>query len=143
MFDRTVQYLYAGAKRASLRYYALLIACVLLALAWNSPAVHVEAAMKPYVPARRAAESIAPDSARLDLLRYGAASGDEFSNRELTIALLDRYDLSGNSDDLYEALVWVDRRWDESGKAELAARVIAQYCEQRVIRWHRFCLLGE
>jgi len=142
MFDRTVRYLYGAAKRVSLRYYAVLIACVLLALVWNSPAVHVEAAMK-HAPTKGAVAPLDPDSPRFDTLRNEAASGDERSNRELTTALLDRYDQTGNSDDLYEAMIWVDKRWDNSGKAELAARVTAQYCGQRVVRWHWLCAFNE
>lgn len=142
MFDRTVRWLYAGAKTASVRFYVTLIACILLAFIWNSPAGHVQAAMKP-APARGTAASTPADPSRFHSLRNEAASGDERSNRKLAGALLDRYDLTGNSDDLYEAMVWVDRRWDNSGEAELAARVIAQYCGQRVVRWHRICAFGE
>lgn len=80
---------------------------------------------------------------RLDVLRDQAASGDDISNHELTIALLNRYDLTSDSDDLYEAMVWLDRRWDASGRAELAPRVFAQYCGQRVLRWHWLCVMGE
>jgi hypothetical protein len=54
MFDRTVGYLYAGLKRASLRYYAVLIACLVLVFVWNSPVVHVEAAIK-HAPTKGAA----------------------------------------------------------------------------------------
>ena len=84
-----------------------------------------------------------PADARFDPLRNQAASGDEFSNRALSKALLDEFDLTGDSDDLYEAMLWVDRRWDVYGNQELAARVVDRYCGQRVLRWHWLCVLGE
>jgi len=79
----------------------------------------------------------------LDTLRAQAESGDAFSNYELTLALLNRYDLTSDSDDLYEAMVWFDRRWEATGSAELAPRVFAKYCAQRVLRWHKLCVMGE
>jgi hypothetical protein len=115
---------------------------VLLAFAVNSSTLNAAA---PREPARSAAAvpiTIAAQS-RLDLLRNEAASGDEFSNRALSVALMDKFDLTGDSDDLYEAMVWVDRRWDASGNPELAERVFARYCEHRVVRWHWLCVLGE
>jgi hypothetical protein len=42
-----------------------------------------------------------------------------------------------------EAMIWVERRWDVYGKAELAARVVDRYCGLRVVRWHLFCASGE
>jgi hypothetical protein len=141
MFNRTVHYLYEGAKRASVRFYVTLIVLVLLALIWKSPAGHVEAAIHPQPAA--ATGSVPPEPSTFNSLRNAAASGDDFANRELTAALLDRYDVSGNSDDLYEAVVWIDRRWDDPAKSELAARITAQYCGQRVIRWHWLCASNE
>lgn len=110
-----------------------LVAGTLMAFAMNSPAGPVAAPRKPPQAS----------TASFDLLRNEAALGDDFSNRQLASALLDRYDLDGNPEDLYEALVWVDRRWDMSGNGELIARVVAHYCDQRVVRWHWFCLQGE
>jgi hypothetical protein len=79
-----------------------------------------------------------------DRLRRGAAGGDELSNDLLSNALLDRYDALGDTDDLYEALVWIDRRWNTFGNAPVVARVMASnYCSQQVARWHWFCILGE
>jgi hypothetical protein len=79
-----------------------------------------------------------------DRLRRGASGGDELSNDMLSNALLDRYDALGDTDDLYEALVWIDRRWNTFGNAPVVARAMANnYCSQRVVRWHSFCILGE
>jgi hypothetical protein len=119
-----------------------LISCALMAFAANRPNVNTAAARQPAALATGAASILAVQS-RPDLLRDEAAGGDDLSNRQLSHALLDRYDLTGNSDDLYEALVWVDRRWDVSGHAELAERVFARYCEHRVVRWHWYCAPGE
>ena len=63
MFDRTVQYLYAGAKRASLRYYALLIACVLLV----SSCAGIPSGAEPAV-------EIAPGSYTIKVMATSAAS---------------------------------------------------------------------
>ena len=98
------------------------------------------------VPLRSAAPArFGPGAgADFDRLRTGADSGDELSNDILSNALLDRYDALGETDDLYEALVWIDRRLNTFGTGPVIARVMAKnYCSQRVVRWHSFCLLGE
>ncbi|MDM0064988.1 hypothetical protein [Variovorax sp. J31P207] len=141
MFDEPLRYLAAAAKRTSPHFVVALLACVLLALAWRGPTGHVEAAMQHPVP-KGGAASVAPDS-RLDSLRKEAASGDERANFQLSSALMDRFDLAGDSDDLYEALEWVDRRWDASDHVELVGRIVAHYCGHRVVQWHRLCVLGE
>ena len=81
--------------------------------------------------------------ARLDLLRDEATLGDEWANGELVRALLDRYDQRGSADDLYEALIWIDTQWEHTGTAEQADRVVAKYCDQRIVRWHWLCAPGE
>ncbi|MDM0050488.1 hypothetical protein [Variovorax sp. J22R115] len=80
---------------------------------------------------------------RLDVLRDEAAIGDDSSNQELTTALLDRYELTADPDDLYEAMLWIDWRWDASGNAESAQRVAANHCGHPVLRWHWLCMPGE
>jgi hypothetical protein len=119
-----------------------IVSGALVASAMNRPPPNDAAALKP-ARAAAAASSIPMGQSRLDLLRNEAASGDAHSNRELATALMDSYDLSGDPEELYEAMVWVDRRWDTSGNAELSQRVVANYCGQRVVRWHWLCLLGE
>lgn len=156
MLDRIVRRLRAAAQgafalRHSIRVQLIgaflggaLVSGVVLAFATNTPPANGAA-----TPARPTARSATPapralaGSSALDVLRNEAASGDELSNLSLSNALLDRYDLTADPEELYEAMVWMDRRWDTSGKAELAARVIAHYCEQRVVRWHWLCNLGE
>ncbi|KLN56164.1 hypothetical protein [Variovorax paradoxus] len=153
MFDRTVRRLSAAQSALMLRLSkrtqligsfatGAVVAGALLTFAMNSPAVSVTAPSKP-ARAAAAVPLIAAAQSRLDLLRNEAASGDEFSNRALSKALLDEFDLTGDSDDLYEAMLWVDRRWDLHGNQELAARIVDRYCGHRVVRWHLFCVLGE
>jgi hypothetical protein len=84
-----------------------------------------------------------PSSSRLDLLRREAAGGDLLSLRELSNALFDRYDSAGDPQDLFEGMVWVDRQWELSGSADTAPRIVARYCDQRVVRWHWLCISGE
>jgi hypothetical protein len=153
MFDRTIRCLSAAKAAVMLRLSkrtqligsfatGAVVSGVLLTFAMNSPAVSVT---PPGKTARAAAAGpfIAVAQSRLDLLRNQAASGDEFSNWALSNALLDKFDLTGDSDDLYEAMVWVDRRSDMYANQELAARVVDRYCGHRVVRWHWFCVLGE
>ena len=82
-------------------------------------------------------------SSLLDRLRGEAAAGDLLSLRELSNALLDRYDAAGDPQDLFEAMVWVDRQWELSGGTDAAPRIVARYCDQRVMRWHWLCISGE
>ena len=119
-----------------------LVSGVVLAFAMNSPAVSATAPSKP-ARAATAVPFVVAAQSQLDLLRNAAASGDEFSNWTLSNALLDKFDSTGDSDDLYEAMVWVDRQWDMDGKHEVAARVVDRYCGHRVVRWHRFCAQGK
>jgi hypothetical protein len=141
MFDQLLRYLSTAARRTSTRYAVALLAGVLLVLAWRGPTGHVEPPIKR--PLHSARTASASTDFRLDSLRNEAASGDERSNLELSSALMDRYDLAGDSNDLYEALEWVDRRWDVSDHVELVGRIVAQYCGHRVVQWHRLCVLGE
>lgn len=154
-FNRALRPFSAAARRAStLRhskktqligsFVAGALACIaVVTFAMGSAPAPVSAAFRQSRTAVVASASLSGSQSHLDLLRNEAAIGDEFSNWELTNALLDRYDLSGDSDELYEAMVWVDRRWDTSGRAELAARVVTRYCGQRVMQWHWLCSLGE
>jgi hypothetical protein len=153
MFDRTVRCLSAAQGAFMLRLSrrtqligsfatGALVSGALLSFAMNSPAVSATTPGKP-ARAATAVPFVVAAQSQLDLLRNAAASGDEFSNWALSKALLDKFDSTGDSDDLYEALVWVDRRWDMGGTQELAARVADRYCGHPVVRWHRLCVLGE
>ena len=102
----------------------------------SGPAAATRAIASPVRPPQAA-------PARLDRLRNEAASGDAFSTHALASILLDRYDQTGSADDLYEAVVWIERRWDGLDNADLVGRVVERYCGQRVVRWHWLCVSGE
>jgi hypothetical protein len=153
MLDRTVRCLSAAQGAFMLRLSrrtqligsfaaGALVSGVVLAFAMNSPAVSATAPSKP-ARAATAVPFVVAAQSQLDLLRNAAASGDEFSNWTLSNALLDKFDSTGDSDDLYEAMIWADRRWDIDGKHDLASRIVDRYCGHRVVRWHRFCVQGE
>jgi hypothetical protein len=81
----------------------------------------------------------------LDLLRVDATIGDLESGRLLVAQLLDRYERGGDTDDLYEAVQWMDREWragyyQQSG---LPTRVFERHCGNKVLRWHWLCDAGE
>lgn len=90
-----------------------------------------------------AAQSFNADASMLETLRTRASSGDTLPNLELIDVLLDQFDATGDTGPLYEAMIWVDRRWLMSGEAEAAPRVQARYCGHPVVRWHTLCQLGE
>lgn len=100
------------------------------------------------VPHRPASGGVAvrpfdADASMLEPLRGRASSGDTLSNLALIDVLLDRFDATGDPGSLYEAMIWIDRRWLMSGDAEAAPRVQARYCGQPVVRWHLLCHPGE
>lgn len=100
------------------------------------------------VPHRPASSSVAlrsleVDASTLEPLRTQASSGDTLSNLKLIDVLLDRFDATGDPGALYEAMIWIDRRWLMSGYAEAGPRVQARYCGQPVVRWHLMCYPGE
>ena len=115
---------------------------VTLGLALNS------ASSDETLPHRPASSSVAArtfdtDASMLEPLRSRASSGDTLSNLALIDVLLDRFDATGDPGSLYEAMIWIDRRWLMSGDAEAAPRVQARYCGQPVVRWHLLCHPGE
>lgn len=133
-----------------LRSRGSLLACAFAAVALAAGAVTAFAVGRdsphpatPQLMASRtpAAQPLGPSG--LDPLRNEALMGDEMSRRRLIGILFDRFDANGDAGDLYEAMVWLDRQWDRTGQAEQGPRVVAHYCGQRVVRWHRLCDAGE
>ncbi|MGJ7489320.1 hypothetical protein [Variovorax sp. ZT4R33] len=82
-------------------------------------------------------------SAMLDGLRQGSLLGNEAVSGDLATLLLDRYDLNGDNDDLFEAVVWIDRDLYAASNLTLAKRISSHYCNHRVLQWHALCILGE
>jgi len=78
----------------------------------------------------------------LEELRLDAAIGNQDASRDLALSLLARYDLRGDIDDLFEAIVWIDRNLYAEQTVGLAHRV-ANYCDHPVVRWHPLCVPGE
>lgn len=76
-------------------------------------------------------------------LRQNAGVGDALATRDLAAGLLDRYDMQGDEDDLFEALIWIDRNLYTEQNGDLAARISTRYCEHPVVRWHSLCSAGE
>jgi hypothetical protein len=97
----------------------------------------------PVIRAAATTQVVLEEKARLDAMRGEAATGSLFSTQLLGAALMDRYEKSGDADDLYEAMVWADRGWEHFGDTVLIERLAGNYCRQRVIRWHWFCNVGE
>jgi hypothetical protein len=81
----------------------------------------------------------------LDALRNAASMGDGFAERQLVGELLDRYERSHDSDELLEAVQWMDHGWDtgEYQRSGVATQVYERYCDHRVLKWHWLCIAGE
>lgn len=86
-----------------------------------------------------------PAQPALDNLRLRAASRDWDANRRLTRMLLDRYEQSNDSEDLFEAMLWLEMDWDSPTLEHtlLQLRIFNRYCTHRVLRWHWLCNPGE
>jgi len=87
--------------------------------------------------------SSAASSTEVDRLRNDAAVADAFATQLLVSLLLDRYDANGRDDDLYEAIIWIDRNLYLEENLTLAGRITARYCNHRIVRWHSLCNPGE
>ena len=85
------------------------------------------------------------DATRLDSLRDAASLGDAVAESRLVTQLLDSYERSRDSEELLEAVQWMDRSWDwgEYQQSGLATRVFDRYCDHRVLKWHWLCNAGE
>jgi hypothetical protein len=84
-------------------------------------------------------------ASELDILRDGATLGDRTAGPLLVTQLLDNYERTRDTDNLFEALHWIDRGWSagvyqDSG---LASRVFERHCDHKVLRWHWLCSAGE
>jgi hypothetical protein len=83
--------------------------------------------------------------AGLDRLREETIMGDPGAGRELVAMLLERYERAGDTDDLFEAVQWMDRGWASGDyqQSGLASRVFERHCGHKVLRWHWLCDRGE
>ena len=103
------------------------------------------AATKGAVPAQASVASRVMEMTELDSWRHEAVLGASWAGVQLVGALLDNYERSHDQNDLFEAVVWMERGWS-SGEYQvsgLATRVFERHCENKVLRWHWLCDLGE
>ncbi|MET0211325.1 MAG: hypothetical protein ABW220_19940 [Burkholderiaceae bacterium] len=84
-------------------------------------------------------------TATLDTLRSDAFIGDADASRRLSGELLDRYEREHREDDLFEAMMWLERDWNSPAyqSAGLTTRVFEHHCSHPVLRWHWLCQPGE
>ena len=79
----------------------------------------------------------------LEELRQSSLLGDADASTELATRLLNRYDIDGDNDDLFEAVVWIDRNLYAAQNVALAKRISSHYCGHHVLQWHALCVPGE
>lgn len=78
----------------------------------------------------------------LDPLRNGAAMGDADSAVQLAQELVDRFETNQSRDDLFEAVLWIDRfRGNESmARSGVIAEVSLRHCDAKALRHHWLCV---
>lgn len=78
-------------------------------------------------------------------LRVDAAMGSTDASAALAARLLDRFERDGRRDDLFEAVQWTARDWDETPylRSGILQRVVQRHCDDAVLRWHWLCVGGE
>ena len=99
--------------------------------------------MQMQVQALSAPKVIEPSE--LDSWRDEALLGGSWAGVQLVTALLDNYERSNDSDNLFEALQWMERSWhtDQYQDSGIATRVFERHCDHKVVRWHWLCDRGE
>lgn len=85
------------------------------------------------------------DISELDSWRNEAVLGGTWAGVQLVSALLDKYERTHESDDLLEAVLWMERGWSfgEYQNSGIATRVFERHCDHKVLRWHWVCDRGE
>jgi hypothetical protein len=85
--------------------------------------------------------ALAASNATLDELRASAAQGNAEASTALTSRLLDRYENTGNSGDLHEAMEWIARDWDETRfrRSDEANLVTSGHCVRKALKTHWLC----
>ena len=81
----------------------------------------------------------------LGSLRRSAAVGDADAALAVATRLSDRYDIHGRLDDLFEAVIWIDRYQgsDAFANSGLIKSVQQKDCKQNVLRYHPLCDVAE
>lgn len=98
---------------------------------------------KPHVAVPVRLQQDLPES--LDPLRVDALQGNVDASVGLAQLLLDRFDRTGEQDNLYEAFQWIARDWDqvEFLRSDVIQRAVVDHCDGPVLRWHWLCVAGE
>jgi hypothetical protein len=119
---------------------ALAIGALLLTLALGSRAAPPQPPQAQALSSPRVIEV-----SELDSLRDDAALGGPWAGVQLVTALLDNYERAHDSDDLFEAMQWIERGWHHGQYQDLgiATRVFERHCDHKVLRWHWLCDRGE
>jgi hypothetical protein len=97
----------------------------------------------PSVPAPAPPEPGSRDP--LDAIRMDAMQGNVDASAELAQRLIDRFEQTGNQENLYEAFQWIARDWDQREflRTDVIQRAVAHHCDGPVLRWHWLCVAGE
>jgi hypothetical protein len=119
---------------------AMVIGALLLRPALPSHAAHLEPPQAQALSTPRIVER-----SELDSWRDEAVMGNSWAATHLISALLDSYERSHDSDDLFEAVQWMERSWPSGlyQNSGIATRVFERYCDHKVLRWHWWCDHGE
>ena len=91
-------------------------------------------AIKIWPEPELANESIAP-------LRQTASAGDVDAALELATRLIERFERGGTSDDIFEAMIWIDRYHGNPTlmRSGLIGRIQHCDCGHKVLRLHPMC----
>jgi hypothetical protein len=102
-------------------------------------------------PSRAAHQAASParqdvlNNDALDPVRFEALLGNTEAGAELAARLLDRFESWGARDDLFEAVQWIDRDWDQEPflRRDVVQRLVLKHCDGPVLRWNWICVAGE
>jgi hypothetical protein len=122
----------------------LAVVAVVVIISWPQSPGMLAKATTP-APALLSVSAGMREPSQLDLLRDSATLGDPIAGIALVSQLLDSFERTGRSDDLYEAVQWMDRGWADGyyQSSSLPTRVFERYCDYGALRWHWLCDLGE
>ena len=85
----------------------------------------------------------AVDTEPIEPLRLAAAAGHVDAALAVATRLVDRFEHGGATDDLYEATIWIDRHRSAETFARLIRRIQLKDCDQKILRFHWLCEIGE
>lgn len=113
----------------------VLVAALWLPARWQTPTAIATSIPPPAV-------TLVP----LDELRINASVGQPFAAADLVAALLTRYETNDDKDALFEAMLVLDREWDQPQvlASGVIDRVVRKHCPaERLLRHLWICATGE